>query len=207
MKLRFNLGTSPPLTEVCRALHTRNAEEVSEMSPKSLGSGPGSVRRVSGKCRKLSAPKMQRFLRFVIAMPIADPRNRYRFPKQEKAMLHCDLRVRWKVASDLRFRTAISRHKTPSFCGISGDLAQSTRKSLAIAVVRFWCAKVGRVFSKCSGDFLETFWGPGAGGTGTGCSRTHSRDSFEISGAKGPSDTGGLVPKVKSVKEVWYPLY
>ena len=64
-----------------------------------------------------------------------------RFPKQEKAMLHCDLRVRWKVASDLRFRAAISEPKTPSFCGISGDLAPSTRKSLAIAIVRCWCAK------------------------------------------------------------------
>ena len=64
-----------------------------------------------------------------------------RFPKQEKAMPHCDLRVRWKVASDLRFRAAISEPKTPSFCGISGDLAPSTRKSLAIAIVRFWCAK------------------------------------------------------------------
>ena len=56
-------------------------------------------------------------------------------------MLHCDLRVRWKVASDLRFRAAISEPKTPSFCGISGDLAPSTRKSLAIANVRFWCTK------------------------------------------------------------------
>ena len=56
-------------------------------------------------------------------------------------MLHCDLRVRWKVASDLRFQAAISGPKTPSFCGISGDLAASTRKSLAIAIVRFWCAK------------------------------------------------------------------
>ena len=65
-----------------------------------------------------------------------------RFPKQEKAMPHCDLRVRWKVASDLRFRAAISEPKTPFFCGISGDLAQSTRKSLAIAIVRFWCAKL-----------------------------------------------------------------
>ena len=64
-----------------------------------------------------------------------------RFPRQEKAMLHCDSRVRWKVASDLRFRAAISKRKTPSFCGISGDLAPSTRKSLAIAIVRFWCAK------------------------------------------------------------------
>ena len=56
-------------------------------------------------------------------------------------MLHCDLRVRWKVASDLRFRAAIPEPQTLSFCGISGDLAQSTRKSLAIAIVRFWCAK------------------------------------------------------------------
>ena len=64
-----------------------------------------------------------------------------RFLRQDKAMLHCDLRVRWKVASDLRFRAAISEPKTPSFCGISGDLVQSTRKSLAIAIVRFWCAK------------------------------------------------------------------
>ena len=58
-----------------------------------------------------------------------------RFPGQEKAMLHCDLRLRWKDASDLRFRAAISEPKTPSFCGISGDLAPSTRKSLAIAIV------------------------------------------------------------------------
>ena len=58
------------------------------------------------------------------------------------AALHCDLRVRWKVASDLRFRAAISEPKTPSFCGIPGDLAPSTLKSLAIAIVRFWCAKL-----------------------------------------------------------------
>ena len=56
-------------------------------------------------------------------------------------MRHCDLRVRWKVASDLRFRAAISEPKTPSFCGIPGDLVPSTRKSLAIAIVRFWCAE------------------------------------------------------------------
>ena len=40
-----------------------------------------------------------------------------RFPRQEKAALHCDLRVRWKVASDLRFRAAISEPKTPSSAG------------------------------------------------------------------------------------------
>ena len=59
-------------------------------------------------------------------------------------MLHCDLRVRWKVASDLRFRAAISGPKTPSFCRIYGDLAPSTWESLGIAIVRFWCAKVKR---------------------------------------------------------------
>ena len=78
-------------------------------------------------------------------------------------MLHCDLRVRWKVASDLRFRAAIvasdlrfraaiSEPKTPSFCGISGDLAQSTRKSLAIAIVRFWCAKSLNLRERWTGD-------------------------------------------------------
>ena len=65
-----------------------------------------------------------------------------RFSRQDKAMLHCDLRVRWKVASDLRFRAAISEPKTPSFCGIADDLALSTRRSLAIAIVRFLCAKL-----------------------------------------------------------------
>ena len=68
----------------------------------------------------------------------------HRGPQKSLAIcktLHCDLRVQWKVASDLRFQVAISEPKTPSFCGISGDLAPSTRKSLAIAIVRFWCAK------------------------------------------------------------------
>ena len=87
----------------------------------------------------LSALKSQRFLRF--RCPSRTPEIA-RFPRQEKAMLHCDLRVRCKVASDLRFRAAISEPKTPSFCGISGDLALSTRKSLAIAIVRFWYAKM-----------------------------------------------------------------
>ena len=72
--------------------------------------------------------------------PSRTPRNRS-ISETREAMPHCDLRVRWKVASDLRFRAAISESKTPSFCEISGDLAPSTRKSLAIAIVRFWCAK------------------------------------------------------------------
>ena len=71
-------------------------------------------------------------------------------------MLHCDLRVRWKVASDLRFRAAISEPKTPSFCGISGDLARSTRKSLAIAIVRFWCAKNKREPKNAIGGLCPT---------------------------------------------------
>ena len=65
-------------------------------------------------------------------------------------MPHCDLRVRWKVASDLRFRAAISEPKTPSFCGISGDLAPSTRKSLAI----FFGALKPNASIKTHGDLL-----------------------------------------------------
>ena len=64
----------------------------------------------------------------------------HRGPQKSLAIsetLHCV----WKVASDLRFRVAIAEAETPSFCGISGDLAPSTRKSVPIAIVRFWCAK------------------------------------------------------------------
>ena len=42
---------------------------------------------------------------------------------------------------------------------------------------------VERVFSDCSGDFLETFRGSGAGGPGR-----HFRDFLGISGPKGPRD-------------------
>ena len=91
---------------------------------------------------RLSAPKSQRFLRFAIAMPIADPKNRSDFRNKRKQCCIAILWVRWKVASDLRFRAAISEPKTPSFCRISGDLAPSTRESPAIAIVRFWCAKL-----------------------------------------------------------------
>ena len=89
----------------------------------------------------LSAPKSQRFFEICDCDAHRRPQKSQRFPRQEKAMLHSDLRVRWKVASDLRFRAAISEPKTPSFCGSSGDLAPSTRKSLASAIARFWCAK------------------------------------------------------------------
>ena len=92
--------------------------------------------------------------------------------------LHCDLRVRWKVASDLRFRVAISEPETSSFRGICGDLAPSTQKSLAIAIVRFWCAKVppqsdsqvtqkwlqNEVWSHFWVNF-RSLWGPSAGVT------------------------------------------
>ena len=86
------------------------------------------------------------------------PQKSQRFPRQDKAMLHCDLRVRWKVASDLRFRAAISEPKTPSFCGISGNLAPSTRRSLAIAIVRFWCAKGAPKLSMANPSLPDNSW-------------------------------------------------
>ena len=39
------------------------------------------------------------------------PQKSQRFPRHEKPMLHCDLRVQWKVASDFRFRAATSEPK------------------------------------------------------------------------------------------------
>ena len=80
------------------------------------------------------------------------PQKLQRFPRREQAMLHFDLSVRWKVASDLRSQTATSEPKTLSFCRISGDLAPSTRKSLAIAIVRFWCQKKSSIFCPSWGN-------------------------------------------------------
>ena len=89
----------------------------------------------------------------------------HRGPQKSLAIsetLHCDLRVRWKVASDLRFRVAISEPDILSFCGTSGDfLAPSPRKSLAIAIVPsfllwalslslFWAGVLG--FFACNAD-------------------------------------------------------
>ena len=73
-------------------------------------------------------------------MPIADPRNRA-ISETRQSNVALRFKGAMEVASDLRFRAAISEPKTPSFCGISGDLALSTRKSLAIAIVRFWWAE------------------------------------------------------------------
>ena len=115
-----------------------------------------------------------------------------RFPRQDKAMLHCDLRVRWQVASDLRFRAAISEPKTSSFCRISCDLAPSTRRSLAIAMVRFWCAKIkserkpflslGGVLrgNTIRGNRPERFW-EGKWHSERVSERTSERDGFRAS--------------------------
>ena len=69
-------------------------------------------------------PEIAVVLRFAMAMPIEDPPKSLAISET----LHCDLRARWKVASDLRFRVAISEADAPSFC-ISGDLAPSTWKN------------------------------------------------------------------------------
>ena len=79
-----------------------------------------------------------------------------RFPRQEKAMLHCDLRVRWKVASDLRFRAAISEPKTPFFLRdfwrfgpVNADIASDCDCAI-------WCAKHRKIrFSKFPGSGLK----------------------------------------------------
>ena len=68
------------------------------------------------------------------------PQKSRNFRDKRQQMMHCDLRVRLKVASALRFRAASSEPKTPSFCRISGDLAPSTRKSLAIDRLCDFCA-------------------------------------------------------------------
>ena len=58
------------------------------------------------------------------------------------------------------FELRFLRPKPLFFGGISGDLAPSTRKPLAIAIVRFWCAKVRAELHRGVlrfGIFLEIF--------------------------------------------------
>ena len=93
-----------------------------------------------GKRRNLAHQKRSDFYDLRLRCPSRTPEIAQCLT-EDKAMLHCDFRVRWKVASDLRFGAAISEPETPSFCGISRDLAPSAQKSLAIAIVRFRCAK------------------------------------------------------------------
>ena len=66
----------------------------------------------------------------------------------------------------------ISKPEIPSFCGLFGDLAPSTRKSPAIAIVRSWCAKGPVLLNKFQNNvgkegglirgpderFLSLFW-------------------------------------------------
>ena len=70
--------------------------------------------------------------------------------------------MQWKVAGDLRFRAAISEPETPSFCRISGDLAPSTRKSLAIAIVRFGALRMVLISRTLKGGLCPppSTWGP-----------------------------------------------
>ena len=74
------------------------------------------------------------------------------FQKPDKAVLHCDLRVRWKIASsDLRFQAAMSQPETSlseSFSGKnSGDLAlvmpkcQQLRNHYDTEQMAFWKEK------------------------------------------------------------------
>ena len=71
-----------------------------------------------------------------------------RFPRQDKEMLHCDIRVRWKVASNLQFRAAVAAPETLSLyiCRISGDLAPSTRNRQGLRLRDF-----GARAQSCSG--------------------------------------------------------
>ena len=77
-----------------------------------------------------------------IAMPIVDPRNRWRFLRDKRkecciAMQGCE----GKSLANCTISGCDFWAWDPFFCRIPCDLAPSTQKSLAIAVVWFWCAK------------------------------------------------------------------
>ena len=69
------------------------------------------------------------------------PHKSQRFLRQEKAMLHCDLRVRWKVASDLRSRAAISEPETPFFLRDFWRFGSVNAEIASDCDCPIWCAK------------------------------------------------------------------
>ena len=65
------LGTSPPLTEVSRALRARNAEKVSKMCPGASGPGtPKSLQKVSGTGILPLSPSLSLALSLSISLPL-----------------------------------------------------------------------------------------------------------------------------------------
>ena len=87
--------------------------------------------------RALSHRRRGEFSDFVILQCTSRTSEIARFPGQVKAVLHCHVRERRKIASDLRLRAGSSHPQTPCFWGISGNSTPSTRESLAICVVDF----------------------------------------------------------------------
>ena len=57
-----------------------------------------------------------------------------RLQRQVNAVAHCDFRVQWKIARDLRIRAKMSGPKFHSFCGNSGNLAV-----VMLCNCDFWC--------------------------------------------------------------------
>ena len=105
----------------------------------------------------LSAPTSQRFL-ICNCDAHCGPQKSLAISKRSPS----NAALRFKGAIENRWRFAISscdfRPKTDSFCGNSGDLTLSTRKSLAIAIVRFWCARGGgpSTIMKASGTVVQS---------------------------------------------------
>ena len=100
--------------------------------------------------------------------------------------------MRWKVANDLQSRPAISEPETPSSCCISGHLDLSMRKSLTIAIVRFWCAMC--VHWGVSNGIFELAQPPPDPSTLQPCCRTSLRQSVYQGPADGLRENGTICP-------------
>ena len=113
--------------------------------------------QVSREVLRLSASKSQRFLRFAIAMPIADPGNRAISETRQSSVALRFKRCDGKSLAICDFRL---RFLSPKPLLSAGFLAICLRQR-AIAIVRFWCAKsCAVIFSQflkraCVGETLS----------------------------------------------------
>ena len=94
------------------------------------------------------------------------PQKSQRFPRQEKAMLHCDLRVRWKVASDLWFRAAISEPSFWRFGSVNAEIASDCDCAISLTppILAFLAKTQGRPEKSKDFSFCRTLNIPGKEG-------------------------------------------
>ena len=189
---RIELGTSPPLTEVSRALPDLFSRVLFSFWPPFLTTPlpPFSAPSRTFLPVEQGHSTELREWQFQDA-PLKKVRegNSFRNPRENRSALGPKCRTSLEMSlgasgpgtpkSLQKSPGTLQKHSPNTFRRLSGDLPD------------------------CPRDFFETFWGPGAGGPGK-----HFRDFFGISGSEGPGDLcKGRAGSQELNVDLWRPFF